>query len=635
MAKMIKCPTCGTQIEVPAQASGQIVKCPGCGKGLKLVAKPKPGGGGAGGGSPHAGAGVGGHPGGSVAGSSVSAMTYVGDAPPLDPPASAFDDMPSLDSNCAVCGRATDPDELVEDNGRLVCGDCIKGARSAIARPEGGADLIDFKPAAGPIRRGKLINFTPSFFAGLLAALIFVVCTLVLHLELVKKPVGTQIALGGTTAGGRNGAAGAGVTPDPDNDPTPPPATSGTNTATSTTPAASGDNDVATSAPANNGASTDPNAVAGAPATPTTPATPPDSTNPAATTPPGNGATGATNPAVTLANPGESTIFSDGGGADAAKDASGTAAAPGAGAAPDAGAAAVTPPVAPLPSVVSNDPLERGMERLVARDFPKAVPDLIEARRKYVIGQVIKGARFTPQQQLALEALAAAYIGQKRYDSARGPLEAAYLNNVRSRSLTLNLAIYSLNTNRSQADLIKVAEMVRQYMGANQNDEYAADIFGTLVNKVAGTEKPPKEKIDLWWGFHDNYIDQMAARGDVGQPGKLKWGIDWMPAEQVQGFRAARAVGNGGGGVGAAAKEVELAALRVRSAEIALKNAKAARASGNSADVTGAETQLATANAGLVKAQKALNDANNAVNVKQARWLTNFDPVIPQQAVAP
>ena len=43
MAKMIKCPTCGTQIEVPAQPTGQVVKCPGCGKGLKLVAKKPPG----------------------------------------------------------------------------------------------------------------------------------------------------------------------------------------------------------------------------------------------------------------------------------------------------------------------------------------------------------------------------------------------------------------------------------------------------------------------------------------------------------------------------------------------------------------------------------------------------------------
>ena len=58
MAKMIKCPTCGTQIEVPANPTGQIVKCPGCGKGLKLVAKKPPG----------AASAAQGNPGGSVAG---------------------------------------------------------------------------------------------------------------------------------------------------------------------------------------------------------------------------------------------------------------------------------------------------------------------------------------------------------------------------------------------------------------------------------------------------------------------------------------------------------------------------------------------------------------------------------------
>src|SRR5690242_4596952 len=112
MAKMIKCPTCGTQIEVPATPSGQIIKCPGCGKGLKLVAK-KP-------------AGQAQHPtqnaGGSLAGQSISAMTYMGEPP-------AMDDLPNLDSNCVVCGRPTDPENLVEDNGRMVCPDCIKGAR--------------------------------------------------------------------------------------------------------------------------------------------------------------------------------------------------------------------------------------------------------------------------------------------------------------------------------------------------------------------------------------------------------------------------------------------------------------------------------------------------------------------------
>src|SRR5947208_3360347 len=100
MAKMVKCPTCGTAIEVPAVPTGQIVKCPGCGKGLKLVAKKPPGS------QPPAGAGVGGgmgsgegsrgSAGGSIAGSSVTALSFHGEPPPLD-------DLPNL-SACDVCG---------------------------------------------------------------------------------------------------------------------------------------------------------------------------------------------------------------------------------------------------------------------------------------------------------------------------------------------------------------------------------------------------------------------------------------------------------------------------------------------------------------------------------------------------
>src|SRR2546429_3657259 len=105
MAKMVKCPTCGTAIEVPAMPTGQVVKCPGCGKGLKLVAKKPPGsqptaGAGAGGGSGSGKEGSRGTSGGSIAGSSVTAMSFQGEPPPLD-------DLPNL-SACDVCGRPTE-----------------------------------------------------------------------------------------------------------------------------------------------------------------------------------------------------------------------------------------------------------------------------------------------------------------------------------------------------------------------------------------------------------------------------------------------------------------------------------------------------------------------------------------------
>src|SRR6266496_662124 len=145
MAEFVKCPQCGTQIEVPAQPSGQIVKCPSCGKGLKLVAK-KP----AGQAQAPASEGMGFSPGGSMAGGSssgsIAAMTFTGEPPPSD-------DFPNLDSNCAICGRPTNPEDLVEDNGRLVCPDCIKGARSKIDRA-GPVDAFEFKgPAPAPVKR--------------------------------------------------------------------------------------------------------------------------------------------------------------------------------------------------------------------------------------------------------------------------------------------------------------------------------------------------------------------------------------------------------------------------------------------------------------------------------------------------
>ena len=152
MAKMIKCPTCGTQIEVQS-ADGQVIRCPGCGKGLKLVAKKLPGG------APAREMGL--SQGASQG--SMAAMSFHGELPPSD-------DMPSLDANCDVCGRPTDPEKLIEDNGRMICPDCEKGARSRIDRPVGGTEMLEFKPAVpAPMKRGRVINLTPAFFAACLA----------------------------------------------------------------------------------------------------------------------------------------------------------------------------------------------------------------------------------------------------------------------------------------------------------------------------------------------------------------------------------------------------------------------------------------------------------------------------------
>src|SRR5918993_4538652 len=104
MAKIIKCPNCGDNVEVPPDATGagQIVTCEGCGTALRLHGR-RSGGDGGSGVSPSAG----------TMSGSMSA-TQLGPADPSDPP--------SLGMECAVCGTAVDDlSELTEDRGRLVC----------------------------------------------------------------------------------------------------------------------------------------------------------------------------------------------------------------------------------------------------------------------------------------------------------------------------------------------------------------------------------------------------------------------------------------------------------------------------------------------------------------------------------
>ncbi len=233
---------------------------------------------------------------------------------------------------------------------------------------------------------------------------------------------------------------------------------------------------------------------------------------------------------------------------------------------------------------------------------------------------------------MTLEGLAAAYLGQNRPDLAKQPLETAFLKNVRTRSLILNTAIYMLSGQRPPVALHQAADLVRQQLGHKADDEYAADIFGTLVNKIASMEKPPKEKVDAWWKVHDDYVDALA-RNPGAPAGKLKWGIDWLPAEDVKLYRLARGVTDPNVEVGLAEREVQLAAQRKRAADTALKNAKAAREKGEAADVQGAQTLLDAAAAAEIKAQKALTEAKAAVGMKPARWLTKFDPVVPQPIV--
>jgi hypothetical protein len=559
MAKMVKCPTCGTAIEVPAQLTGQILKCPGCGKGLKLVAKkpaqppvdaakPRSPGGSIAGGSVAGGS----IAGGSVAGASVSAMSFHGEPPSIDDP-------PSLDTNCAVCGRPTDPDDLVEDNGRLVCPDCIKGARSSIARPKGGAELLDFKaPAYAPVRRGKIINITPAFLAACFAALVWAGCQF--YLSGHAKPVGVALAKS--------------TKPQPKN-PT-----------VVETP---------TTAPETSAAAT----------------TQPDQTTAQVPPPPAP----TSEPAPAPVEPGPVAVVTP---------------------------PPVVPPVEPAskPSIFSGDPnekppvptdpFEQGLERLQAKDYAAAARIYDTLRSKYAIrGQ----EQATPQQLASLEGLAVANMGLGNTDAARIRLDAAYKNGGHARSLTLNRAITTVMSHTVKLDELKgpAAAELKHYLESQPGDEFAADIFGAMLwrlNAIYSVENIKDRTKDLavlepFWAFLETYNDQLAK----DHPNQLKWGSEWMPAEDVRRYRLLRNKADTLG-VTKAQKDLDAAKKKAELAKKKFDEGADNKAKGEIVDLVGLQAQLDGATAKLTEAQKVYDDASQLY--KAPHWPEKFDPVLPE-----
>lgn len=561
MAKIIKCPTCQTPIEVPAQLTGQIVKCPGCGKGLKLVAK-KPAGQQAPPQSPGGGL-AGQSMSGSLSGQSVSAMTYAGEPPPLD-------DMPSLDSNCVVCGRATDPEELIEDNGRMVCPDCIKGARSRIDRPAGGAEMLGFKaPMPAPVRRGNIINISPSFLIGAVAALVLIGCQL--YLWKFDKPVGTltKPTQASLTKPGNTGDIFVDA--------------AATTAPTETAPAES------TTAPA----ATQPSA------TPTEVATVPPPVTP--------------DPATKPAEP--DTIFSDA-------------------ATPPPTPPTDVPPVPAIPqppvppgaiATAANDPLTMGIEKLQLQDWAGAGRLLDQARTKYVLRKM--GDKLTPEQQMTLVGLAAANLGQNNAQAAKTQLDIVMAKGTKTRSAVVNNAIAVASKRSSAKEIGDAIRLMQAYLAMQRGDEYAANIFGTLIDRASsmpGVSKEDKEQLARHVDFLDNYNDQLARDQ---HPGQLKWGTEWLQEDLVRAYRANR--GKPANAVAAPPeqlkKDIEAAQAKVFQMQQAVNQAKSA-----GGDVVGAENQMNAALANLGRLQMQLQQAG--APPRAPVWLTQekFAPVVPE-----
>jgi hypothetical protein len=630
MAKVVKCPTCSSTIPVPPEAIGQIVKCPGCGKSLKLKAKaPRPAG------SLHDSASS------QSTSGSIAAMTFAGDAAQASDSAN-LNDPPELDGECAVCGRPTPADQLREDNGRLVCRDCIKGARSRVERPAGGADLLALKQAAAaPPKRGQLIKVGPMFLAGCAAALVLGGSQI--YLNLIVKPVGTMDPAM---------ARASQTTPAPDHGPvvvapaaaTPaPPAVPATGEAdhawekanagrinelqsAAADAEAKGNlteaiarleelralvnghekeiadprlNEIVTSAPSDL-AALKKSAATMVAATPATQQI-------ASLTP------------ATQAAPTDASIFTE-----SKSDAASAAGVP---PTPPAPVAPATP--RPLPQALAHaDPLARGIDRLQARDYPAAAAALESARRN--MARDI-GRQLTPDQQMVLVGLAAAKLAMNQCDAAKSPIDLVLAKGTKTRSAVMDNAMIVMSRRSTLRDYGVAGEMLRQYLASNPGDEYAANVFGTLLDKVSKMPSAPKDDIEHFETFLDTYCDAMAK----SHPGMLKYGVEWLPADEVQRYRANRGqpVGPAVAAPSAAdlAKELDAAKQKV---VLLQRNYDAIQRSG-AGDLVGAKNQLDAALATVARTQMQIDQIAAGGQSKPAKWLEKLEPVVPEGTVSP
>ncbi len=607
MAKSIKCPTCATAIEVTPSAVGQVVKCPGCGRGIKLVAKPKSappsGAGGAIGFQSH-------RPGptAQVSNPGESQRSYVGEP-------AIYDEPPRLDTTCEICGKYTDEADLVEDQGRMVCRECALAA-AAGRSGEPGPDLAP--PPYVPSRRGNLINFTPVTFIFIFFALVWAAAYFLPRFGVGQQPALISLATNKPTKRGSTVPASRAPRSD----------------FTSTQPAA-----------ATTSTQPDPDqahADAQAAAEEKTRADAEwekinrdevmmrfDKANRAFADQNKQEADRLYREAFDFIKDRElndstvsSTVVTAGKlwkSLQAAPDVPptpGTTSQPVA-VAPDAGG--LTAPPDPVQLAIPATPVGQALLALKQKDYVTAARLFEELRREMASHGALPQSLST-EQQLILIGKAAADLGRGKPAEGRAAIDLVYLRGNRTRAVVLNRAMVYLAANQGMIkELVEISESVRNQI----TDELTADIYGTLLNKLSALSINEPTRADL--ARRQKELDEITEqRFAAAHPGQLKWGIDWLPADNVKQYRLLKG-------------SVQDTALIQLNRQLAVAKDRAAAAqkqfdaaiSRGVTNTTSLKTALDAANAQVEAGQQKVNDATQAVQPQ--RWLEQFEPVAPEE----
>ncbi len=169
--------------------------------------------------------------------------------------------------------------------------------------------------------------------------------------------------------------------------------------------------------------------------------------------------------------------------------------------------------------------------------------------------------------------------------------------------------------------------MMREYLTSNKGDEYAADIFGTLIDRastLSGLKPDDLEKIQQFTATLDAYVDELAKDQ---HPDQAKWGVEWKDKNLVEQYRAARGRPANAQPPADLQKQLEAAEAKVAALQQALNAAKAAP----HGDVIGAQNQLNAAYADEGRIQTQMKQVSGPA--PKPKWLDKFEPVLPEGTV--
>ena len=207
----------------------------------------------------------------------------------------------------------------------------------------------------------------------------------------------------------------------------------------------------------------------------------------------------------------------------------------GSGSAKPAPAAPVVPPTPAAPAVRPVTPAPgTPASPAVSKGSGKSLQPLIEQGKAALAAGDYKAARdafsdaaaIDPKNVSALHGLAAAYMYLNDFRRAGPPMEKAFTAAPPDRAMVLNMAVLQIGLNNP----MRATKLIRDYLTAHAKDldEPMLNAMGTAMMLASDSAKKQtlfQEAVKFYFAYN--------ARLEQARPGYKRWGVEWLPAREV------------------------------------------------------------------------------------------------------